>query len=124
MTGPQVLMPGGGSRGADGQTDLVARGPGQIPDYVTGTDSLRARVVLAPEPEQSSEVEPDRADVVVFVSHDTLDSPQAAVPPHDEPLPTASYPSERGGVAYEANRPLPPAPPEDDEWIEVESGRG
>ncbi len=116
-TGPQTLIAAGGPRAVNPGTVAPARAPGQLPDYVVGTDWLRAHAAQASSPPTAHEFAAERVETVVYASREDLGPSPAAEPAwrHEPPAPTL-YPSERGGVAYEANRPLPPAPPESDDW--------
>jgi len=108
--GPQQLIGGGGPRQvAEIQDPGVAGYAGAVPDYVVGTDYLRARepVMVAartetPEPQVPVYDSPD--DLPLRVTHATW---------RDEPRPPPRYPSEAGNEVYDSDLPAPPPEPED-----------
>ncbi|WP_293899879.1 hypothetical protein [Phenylobacterium sp.] len=108
--GPQMLLNGGGARGAAsaGDAGLSAYG-GRTPEYVIGTDWTRPRA----EPAQAAAPDEERGgETVVYTAHDDRAPVQvthAAWRDDDRPLPV--YPSAQGGVPYEANLPVAPPPP-------------
>jgi len=91
---------------------------GQVPDYVLGTDWLKASQAEAP---------PDMAsldEVEVIYPDDHADAePIAVVRWEEAPREPPHYPSIEGGVAYGVayggELPPPPPPPEDAELVEM-----
>lgn len=121
--GPQMLMAGGGERGVQAISDpgVTAYG-GRVPEYVLGTDWTRPRVDQTAwwEPEAEPEPEPqeDTGPAVVFTADDDPAQVQATrVAWQDDPREPAAFPSDRGGVAYEANLPAPPSPPDENDPV-------
>jgi hypothetical protein len=106
-TGPQMFASGGGPR-STGPFDpggAYADYSGNIPSYVTGTDSAQAAYVQAPPiAEEQRQVAQNDA-----VKPDPV--PSARAPYYEDPPPLVVYPSEAGGSTYRAEAP----PPEGDE---------
>ena len=117
--GPQILLSGGGPRGAPSAADPgVGAYAGQTPDYVVGADWTRpAAVYIDTTPIR------DQGETVVFTSEDDLppiETPRAAW--RDDPRDEPAYPSARGGAYYDANLPVPPAPPSDESDLGADGG--
>lgn len=119
ISGPQTLTAGGGPRQQyDGGEISVARYEGQVPEYVIGTDWTRPRQIPV------QDVSHDPGETVVFAADEPPEPVQVARARwREEPSEPVAYPSARGGVPYEANRPAPPPPP--DAWdfdAEIDAG--
>lgn len=114
--GPQMLMNGGGERGAQVISDPgVGVYGGRIPEYVVGTDWTRPRAEPAGTDATLSMDEPmvDTGPAVVFAdSDDPAQLRMTRTTWQDAPRDPTTYPSARGGVSYEANLPAPPPAPE------------
>jgi hypothetical protein len=125
--GPQMLMAGGGPRGVQLISDPgVGAYAGRVPEYVIGTDWTRPKAEpawWASEPERQPQE--DTGPAVVFTSDDNPAQAQVTRTAwRDEPREPPSYPSARGGVAYEANLPAPPSPPGDDDAADEVADNG
>jgi hypothetical protein len=111
---PQQLMSGGGVRTyAANLHQGVGAYPGQVPDYVIGTDWVRPAV-----PEQETLAYDDRAATQADDA-EAYAEPASAIAParwEDEPPEPPLYPSERGNTYYDADLPAPPEPPTDEEF--------
>lgn len=117
--GPQILAGVSGAR-QDYMANPGGLGGGyvgQVPDYVIGTDWLKARQAEAPEAAFADEVE------VVYPDRDDEAEPIAVVRWREPPREAPHYPSLHGGVAYGVayggELPPPPPPPEDAELLEM-----
>jgi hypothetical protein len=116
--GPQMLTGVSGAR----EAPVYAAGgagayQGPVPDYVLGTDWLKAQQAEAPEAAPTDEVE-------VVCPDDYEDAePIAVVRWEEPPRQPPHYPSMHGGVAYGVayggELPPPPPPPEDTNLVEM-----
>ena len=108
--GPQMLMGQGAQRGG-GSPDGpgLAAYAGATPDYVIGSDWTR------PPPAEWAEEAPigDASDDNVVAADDDPPATPYRAAWRDEPREPAAYPSANGGLAYEANLPAPPPPPDE-----------
>lgn len=120
--GPQQLLAGGGERFQTAAYDQgTARYEGVLPDYVVGTDWVKANearvspAAYAEPPLLTREPEVAAPEVAVYRSPEEL--PTRVVPAtwRDEPREAARYPSEAGNVAYESDLPQAPPPPADND---------
>lgn len=113
VLGPQQLVAGGGPRLAPAMEDAgLTRYAGRTPDYVIGTDYIRAaepRIMAAvDEPSPAPE-----AEVAVYTSPEQLPVRVTHAAWRDEPHTPPRYPSDAGGAVYESDLPPPPDEPED-----------
>ncbi len=119
--GPQMLLSGGGPRGAAEASDPgVGVYAGRTPEYVIGTDWARppAYAETAPAADQG-----EQGDAVVFTSDEELRAAEVTRTTwRDEPREPPVYPSARGGAYYEANLPPAPPPPSDDGDLAADAG--
>ena len=124
--GPQQKMAGGGLRNyAASHEPSVAAYQGQVPDYVVGTDWLRAAA-----PEQQVLAYDDRAETPADDATAYGEPAEAAAPARwqdeprwqdearweDEPREAPLYPSEQGNTYSGADVPQPPEPPSDERF--------
>lgn len=111
--GPQQLVGGGGPREAQAAMDPgLARYDGRIPEYVVGTDYLKAQ-----QPPMMAELDeapsPPEPEVAVYTSPDELPVRVTPAAWQDEPRAPTRYPSEAGNTPYESDLPAPPEAPDD-----------
>ena len=103
---PQQQMAGGGTRNyASATTADVGAYPGQVPEYVIGTNYTRPPPVLeyeSPAPDDSAAPATDYAETA-----ETSAPARWEVEPHEAPL----YPSVRGNAWNPSDLPEPPEPP-------------
>lgn len=113
VLGPQQLVAGGGPRPTQATDDPgLDRYAGHTPDYVIGTDYVRAAQprILAVAEEPSPKPEPE---VAVYTSPEQLPARVTHAAWRDEPRGAPRYPSDAGGAVYESDLPPPPDAPED-----------
>ncbi|MEW5684178.1 MAG: hypothetical protein AB1942_04600 [Pseudomonadota bacterium] len=113
--GPQQLLAGGGDRFQTAAYDQgTAAYEGVLPDYVVGTDWVKAR---QPPPAHYAEPPLMTREPEVAVYETPQDLPTRVVPAtwKDELRTPTRYPSEAGNVAYEADLPQAPPPPADND---------
>ncbi len=110
ILGPQQLMSGGGPRELSPAEDPgMARYAGPLPDYVVGTDYVRAQQPVMAAVDAAAMDH----DVPVYDSPDDLPVLVTQAAWRDEPRTPPRYPSEAGNEAYESDLPAPPPEPED-----------
>jgi hypothetical protein len=106
--GPQILLAGGGPRGAPAQSDPgLGAYPYGTPEYVTGTDWTRPAPTFV-----------DNGPIETAESVPVYDEEPSPVGVHrtvwrDEPRGPVVYPSQTGNADYEDNLPEPPPEPDD-----------
>jgi hypothetical protein len=108
--GPQMFAGGGGPRstGPFDMRDAYATYGANLPTYVTGTDYVQAAYVEEPETAEQPPVdEPVEAGTPTAATF-------AQVRYEDVRAPVVVYPSESGGMSYQADAPAQP-PSRDDE---------
>jgi hypothetical protein len=107
---PQQQMAGGGTRNYAAPSEAgIGLYPGQVPEYVIGTNYTR------PPPEYEVLTADDRAEPAAHDAADHAETAEATAPtrwvvePHQAPM----YPSERGNAWNPSDLPEAPEPPVD-----------
>jgi hypothetical protein len=109
---PQQEMAGGGTRTyAIGGDTGVGGYPGQVPDYVIGTNYLNPPVVETQVLAYEERAEPTTA----YDAAEYAQTTEAVAPTRweDEPREQPLYPSEQGNAFNPSDLPPPPEPPVD-----------
>jgi len=110
---PQQEWAGGGVRDyASAPTRDVGAYPGQVPDYVIGTNYTRPQ---APPDEEQFLAYEERAQPAAYDAGDYGETAEAHAPQiwTEEPREEAYYPSMRGGAYNPSDLPEAPEPPVD-----------
>jgi len=107
---PQQEWAGGGSRPAAAARDVGAY-PGQVPDYVIGTNYTQPPPIVAPQVLAYQE----RAAPAAYDAADHARTAEAVAPARweDEPRPEPIYPSQQGNAFNPSDLPPAPEPPVD-----------
>ncbi|PZQ60934.1 MAG: hypothetical protein DI570_13495 [Phenylobacterium zucineum] len=111
--GPQQLLAGGGDRFQTAAYDQgTATYEGVLPDYVVGTDWVKARQAqVSPAHYAEPALMTREPEVAVYEAPGDLPTRVVPTTPQDELRTPTRYPSEAGNVTYPSDLPNAPPPP-------------